>query len=94
MSYRLSNKAEEDIINLYLEGVRQFGIQQADRYHRQLEEAFHFLSDNPEAARQRFELTPPARIHPHHSHLIIYTIDEKGDIFIIRIRHSHEEWSK
>lgn len=92
MSYRLSNKAEEDIINIYLEGARQFGVQQADRYHRQLEETFRFLSDHPKAAHPRFELTPPARIHPHQSHLIVYTMDEMRDIFIIRIRHSHEEW--
>jgi toxin ParE1/3/4 len=92
MSYTLSRKAEEDIISIYLEGATQFGTQQADHYHRQLEETFRFLSDNPEAARQRFELTPPARIHPHQSHLVVYTIDENRDIFIIRIRHSHEDW--
>ena len=94
MSYSLSKKAEEDFIAIYLEGASQFGTRQADHYHQKLEEAFRFLADNPEAARQRTELNPPVRVHPFKSHIILYTANEKGEVFIVRIRHGHEDWIK
>ncbi len=92
MAYTLSRKAEEDIIAIFLDGAGQFGLQQAERYHSLLENTFQFLADNPLAARERLELIPPVRIHPIESHLVLYTIDESGDIFIIRVRHGHEDW--
>jgi len=27
-----------------------------------------------------------------HSHLIVYTVDDNDDIFIVKIRHGHEDW--
>ena len=69
--YRLSRKAEEDIIAIFMYGVSQFGIQQAERYHDLLERTFQFLAENPEAARERVEITPAVRVHPIESHIVI-----------------------
>lgn len=63
MSYRLSRKAEEDILQIYLAGVGEFGVRQAERYHEGLERAFIFLSNFPRAAPERLELNPPSRVH-------------------------------
>jgi len=76
MGYRLSRKAEEDIINLYLEGVEQFGAEQTEHYHLGLERAFEFLAAHPEAVRERHEITPPIRVHRSVSHIVIYIIQE------------------
>jgi toxin ParE1/3/4 len=92
MSYILSRKAEEDIIGIFLTGKEQFGQKQAERYHEQLDKCFRFLSDNPLAAHERLEITPPVRIHPVGSHLVIYRVEENGELFIIRVRHGHEDW--
>jgi len=92
MGYVLSNQAEEDIIQIFLEGVDQFGLNQAERYHDQLEKCFCFLADNPLAAPERLEISPPVRIHPTGSHLVIYRVEKNGDIFIIRVCHGHEDW--
>jgi len=92
--YALSRKAEEDVIDIFMHGVAQFGIQQAERYHDLLERTFQFLAENPEAARERVEITPPVRIHPLESHIVIYTVDESGGIFIIRVRHGREDWRR
>jgi toxin ParE1/3/4 len=92
--YRLSRKAEEDIIATYMYGVAQFRVQQAERNHDLLERTFQFLAENPEAARERAEITPPVRIHPIESHVVIYTVDESGDIFIVRVRHGREDWRR
>ncbi len=92
MGYTISRKAEDDILQIYIEGTERFGVTQAERYHQQLEEIFEFLAENPRAARERLEISPPVRFHPFQSHLVVYFVDEHEDIFIIRVRHSHEDW--
>ena len=91
--YTLSRKAEEDIIDIFLWGVEQFGLPQAEHYHTLLEKSFEFLAENPMAAHLRTEITPPVRVHPIESHIIVYTVDEKDEIFIIRVRHGCEDWT-
>lgn len=90
--YVLSRKAEEDIIAIFMYGVAEFGIQQAERYHDLLENAFQFLAENPEAARERLEITPPVRVHPIESHIVIYKLDADENVLIIRVRHGREDW--
>lgn len=92
MAYRLSVEAEDDVIDIYISGAEQFGPAQAERYHNNLEKIFDFLSEYPQVARVRDELAPSVRVHPFGSHIIIYNVDEVGDVFIIRIRHAHEDW--
>ena len=92
MSYRLSQKAEEDIRNLYVFGVRTFGVDHAERYFSGLFETFEFLANFPLAARLRPELRGETRAHPYQSHLIFYRQDG-ADIFIQRVRHSSEDWN-
>ena len=92
MPYALSNKAEEDIIAIFVAGAERFGLIQAQRYHQQLTTTFEFLSDNPQAAPVCEELIPPVRLHPVGSHLVIYQLEADNSIFIIRVRHAHEDW--
>ncbi len=92
MAYTLSCKAEDYLIEIYIEGVSLFGVYQTDQYLRKIEEMIVLLSGNPRVARERLEISPPVRIHPFLSHLIAYVVDDNDDIFIIRIRHSHEDW--
>ena len=92
MGYRLSRKAEEDILEIFIQGARRFGLRQAEAYHDALAECFTFLAENPYAARERQEITPPVRVHPFGVHLVIYIVDESGTPFIIRVRHAHEDW--
>ncbi len=92
MVYRLTQRAEEDIIRIFREGVLLFGAEQAERYHADLEALFRLIADNPRIAREREEITPPVRIHPHKAHLIVYLIEEDSDVLIVRVRHGHEDW--
>ena len=92
MTYLLSNKAEEDIVRIFLTSTELFGPVQAERYHQQLEHVFLFLASNPEAAPERLEITPAVRIHPVGSHIVVYQVMDNGSIFIIRVRHKHEDW--
>jgi len=92
VAYTLSRKAEDDLIEIYIEGASLFGVDQANHYHGKIEHMFGLLSENPRMAHERIEISPSVRIHPFCSHLIVYTVDDNDDIFIVRIRHGHEDW--
>lgn len=91
MGYWLSQRAEEDLIGLYVSSTREFGNAQAERYYAGLERAFEFLSEYPRAARERPEISPPVRVHPYRAHVIVYMVTE-DEVLILRIRHGHEDW--
>lgn len=92
MKYVLSRKAEDDVVGIFLDGIQKFGIAQANEYHSKLEACFEFLADNPLAAPERREILPAVRIHPVGVHLVIYRLESPERIFIIRVRHSREDW--
>lgn len=91
VGYKLTRKAEEDFIQIYLTGIAEFGEVVAEKYQAGLRAAFEFLSEYPYAARERDEISPPVRAHPHKSHLVVYII-EGNDILILGIRHGREDW--
>jgi toxin ParE1/3/4 len=74
------------------EAMKRWVERQAEAYLDQLANTFEFLADNPEAARSREEIDPPIRIHPVQSHLVVYRVDDDGDVFVIRVRHGQEDW--
>ncbi len=91
MNYRLTDEATNDLDHLYFEGCRIFGVQQADRYSMELDGLFEMIASNPKIARERIEIDPVVRAHPHKSHMIIYRIE--GDaVVILGVRHAHEDW--
>ena len=91
--FRLSCRAEEDLIQIYVTGVQAFGLAQAERYQNALEASFDLIAAHPEIARERHELRPPVRIHRHGSHVVIYLIEKTGP-FIVRGRHGREDWDE
>lgn len=93
MAFSLSVHAEEDIISIAEEGIRIFGALVAKRYHDDLFALFELIAANPRMARERHEISPPVRIHPFKAHLVVYRINDDGSIFVIRIRHGHEDWA-
>jgi len=57
-----------------------------------LGQAFDRLAQFPEMARLRMEFTPPVRIQPYQSHLIVYLAE--GDLIdVIRVLHSRANWT-
>ena len=89
--YVLSTLAEEDLIQIYLAGAMDFGIDQASRYHQKLAHVFEFLAEHPHAGPERGELQPTCRIHPVGSHIVVYTV-RPDDIYILRKRHQRKDW--
>lgn len=89
MTYRLSARAEQDLLDLYAESVQLFGVAQADRYFERLDGTLEFVAEHPMAARERSEYRQPVRIHK--AHVIVYRMTPDG-IFVVRLRHGHSNW--
>lgn len=91
-SYKISQRADEDILSIARYTIDTFGVQQAEIYHTGLHKTFDFLANNPAAARERTEIDPPVRAHRYQSHLIVYEISEYGDVLILRVPHGKTDW--
>lgn len=87
--WTLRPAAEADLSAIWLHGADSWGVEQAGRYSDSLFAVFDLLADFPELARERGEFTPPVRIHPSGSHLVIYRSEGQG-IEIIRVLHAHQ----
>lgn len=94
MGFRLPLAAEEDIIGIAEQGIRLFGPIQAGRYHDELFAIFEMLAAYPRIAQERVELSPPLRIYPFKAHLVVYRVEDGGDVLIVRVRHAHEDWGE
>ncbi|WP_419808783.1 type II toxin-antitoxin system RelE/ParE family toxin [Sphingomonas sp.] len=91
MSYRLSDRAAIELLELLQESIGRFGVHQAARYRASMERAFVLLAENPRIARGRDELVSRARAYRHQAHMIVYR--EEGDgILIIRLPHARSDW--
>ena len=93
MPYRTTRKADQDIIDIYVQGCREFGQTQAERYHAGLAAIFDLIADNPRIARERLEFNPVVRLHPYQSHMIVYLLDDAG-VLIVRVLHGRQEWEQ
>lgn len=81
--------AAADLADIWIQGTAKWGMSRAERYADSLFALFDLLAGFPEVAREREEFTPPVRIHPSGSHLVIYRWEGQGGE-IIRILHAHQ----
>ena len=87
--WALRPAAEADLVEIWLHGAANCGVEQAERYVDGLFAVFDLLVEFPEMSRERAEFSRPVRIHPTGAHLVIYRqVDEK--IEIIRVLHGHQ----
>ena len=91
MKIEVSRAAEHDLGQVFLDGCRKFGVDQADAYLRELTLSLHDLAEFPFANPVINSNDLRLRIHTHRSHIVIYRA-EGSRIETLRIRHAHEDW--
>ncbi|MEE9364945.1 MAG: type II toxin-antitoxin system RelE/ParE family toxin [Cellulophaga sp.] len=89
----LSKKADDDIEELFDDGVYKFGKAQSIKYLEELNLMFIFLSENPEVGKTRDEIKIKLVSFPYSSHIIFYRIF-KTHIRIVRILYGGKDLIK
>jgi len=83
MNFTLTREAEEDLIEIYLYGLKVFGPVQAENYFLSIEATFSRIAENPEMYPTASHIRKGYRYCVHVSHTIFFTIEDK--VRIIRI---------
>ena len=89
-SYRLSDRADEELFDILLYSVEQFGLHQATTYRSGLENCFSLLADNPRLGRLAEQIGKGVRRHEHGSHVILYEEADEG-VTILGLVHKRNQ---
>lgn len=84
--FRLTRRAEEDIIEIFAFGCERFGEAQAEAYGDGMIHVFALLADNPRMGRAADQIAPGVRRHEYRSHVILYE-GEPGGVLILAVVH-------
>ena len=88
--YTYSKRAERDLISIYKDTAKTWGIAQADKYDTGLESAIQLLADNPDLGRSCDDIKTGFKRFEHESHIVFYR-KRKTNIFIVRILHNRRD---
>jgi len=86
MGLRFSRRAEDDLFDIGVHTLRNWGEKQADRYLTELEECCGRLANEPALGRACDHICRGLRRMECGSHVVFYRLEKKG-ILISRILH-------
>jgi toxin ParE1/3/4 len=84
--YRVSDQADEDLLDIYLYGVARFGRPQAVECQFSFERCFELIADNPRMGRLTDTFRAGLRRHEHSSHVVIYK-EQPDHVLIVAVVH-------
>jgi toxin ParE1/3/4 len=87
MRYIISEKATEDLEQIWRHTYFQWSESQADKYYNLLIDKIEFIAQNAAIGRRIDDIKTGYRYFPAGSHVIFYKISEDSIVTIIRILH-------
>ena len=91
--YKTSRLSEEDLLEIFLKGIEDFGIKKAQKYSQAIDKVFRELAEYPDIGKSRDELFPGALSFPVGSHIIFYRKISK-QIEIARVLHKRMDYEQ
>lgn len=86
--FKLSARAEADLLDIYDYTERVFGSYQADAYLGGLERTFDLLANFPRIGTSMDNLAPGHRRFRFQAHMVFYTEDRDGVIIRVILHHA------
>lgn len=83
-------KAEADLADIWDYTAARWSVAQAERYLAGLNDTLALLGAHPEIARLH-DFSPPARLFPYRSHLVVFFEDATA-IEVIRVLPMRSNW--
>jgi toxin ParE1/3/4 len=84
--WTLSEKAADDLIDIYVYTFGRFGERQAEKYTCEIEDTFAKLAAVPGLGRSAGGLRSGLSRFEHAHHVIFYRLQESG-MFVVRVLH-------
>lgn len=81
-NYTLTERAEDDLLALFLDGIEMFGLAQARRYKNELVRCFQLIASRPQMGRLTPSIGEYVRRHAHQSHIILYEEAEEAVLIL------------
>jgi toxin ParE1/3/4 len=96
VSYRLSDRAEADLAEIWDYSAERWDAAQADRYIDALMSRFVWITENSALWKPRPDLAEGLYSYPQQSHMIYFRTcaDVRGLIEIVRVLHGRMEPDK
>jgi toxin ParE1/3/4 len=88
MKFEISEKAFEDIENIWLYTIETWSVEQADRYYNLLFDEIEYITEHPLSGKNADHIRKNYRYTKVKSHLIFYKYKKsESKVEIIRILH-------
>jgi toxin ParE1/3/4 len=84
--YKLTQDADSDVAEIYLNGLEMFGAAQAEKYAANMAKRFLFLAEKKTQGSDYNHVLPELRRADYVSHAIYYRHTDYG-VLILRILH-------
>jgi len=85
--YIISEKALEDINNIWIYTAENWSVELADRYYNLIIDEIEYTVDNLDMARDFGKIRKSYRYSKVKSHLIFFKKDRANEIEVVRILH-------
>jgi toxin ParE1/3/4 len=85
--YIISEKALEDINNIWIYTAENWSVEQADRYYNLIIDEIEYIADNLDMARDFGKIRKSYRYSKVKSHLIFFKKDKTNEIEVVRLLH-------
>ena len=85
--YVISEKAVEDINNIWIYTAENWSVAQADRYYNLIYDEIEFIANNFDMARDFGKIRKSYKCSKVKSHLIFFKKDKMNEIEVVRVLH-------
>jgi toxin ParE1/3/4 len=85
--YIISEKALEDINNIWIYTAQNWSVEQADRYYNVIIDEIEYIVDNLDMSRDFGKIRKSYRYSKVRSHLIFFKKDKRNEIEVVRVLH-------
>ncbi|QZK90559.1 type II toxin-antitoxin system RelE/ParE family toxin [Flavobacterium sp. CHNK8] len=85
--YIISEKAIEDINNIWIYTAENWSVEQANRYYNLIIDEIEYIVDNFDMARDIGKIRKSYKYSKVKSHLILFKKDKTNEIEVVRVLH-------
>lgn len=85
--YIISEKALEDINNIWIYTAENWSVEQANRYYNLIIDEIEYIVQNLDMARDFGKIRKSYKYSKVKSHLIFFKKDKTNDIEVVRVLH-------